>query len=99
VGGSETVRGYAEDRLWGNAAVWERLEFSLGVQGKSRFLLFYDLGIVDTVGDRQDGIVLQGFGPGIRVSSRLGIMTFDYAMTPDFGPLEGRIHTGWTQGF
>lgn len=99
LGSGETVRGYAEDRIWGNIALWNQTEFSFGVHGRSRYLLFYDLGIVDTSGDRRGGRIIHGYGAGLRIESRFGVMRIDYALNPDLGPLEGRLHAGWTQGF
>jgi len=99
VGGSETVRGYAEDRIWGNRACWERVEFGFGISGDSRYLVFYDLGIFDTVGDGRGGEFIQGYGVGARIGSTLGAMAVDYALSPGVGPLEGRIHAGWVRDF
>jgi len=100
LGGSETVRGYVEDRIWGNRAAWDRAEVSLGVSGDSRYLLFYDLGIVEDTGDSRGPILLQGFGVGARLESGGGLMKVDYALTPDrHGPLDGRLHLGWSRDF
>ena len=99
LGGSETVRGYAEDRIWGNRAVWERVEFCFGVNGDSRYLLFYDLGVIDIAEDGRSGSVLQGFGTGVRVGSKMGVIKIDYAVRPGLGPLEGRLHVGLSQEF
>jgi outer membrane protein insertion porin family len=99
LGGSETIRGYAEDRIWGNRAIWERIEFGFGVDGDSRYLLFYDLGVVDTADDGRSGALLQGFGTGVRVASKIGVMKIDYALRRGLEPLEGRLHVGWSQDF
>ncbi len=99
LGSGETVRGYAEDRIWGNHALWNQTEFSFGIHGQSRYMFFYDMGIVDTSGDRQGGRIIHGYGAGLRVASRFGVMRIDYALNPDLGPLEGRLHAGWIQGF
>ncbi len=99
LGGSETIRGYAEDRIWGNRAIWERIEFGFGIDGDSRYLLFYDLGVVDTADDGHSGDLLQGFGTGVRVDSKIGVMKIDYALRRGLGPLEGRLHAGWSQDF
>jgi outer membrane protein insertion porin family len=99
LGGTETVRGYAEDRVWGNRAIWQRAELGFRLSRDSRYLLFYDLGIVDITGSGNKSRILQGYGTGVRLASSIGLMKIDYAMRPGLSPLEGRIHVGWSQGF
>jgi outer membrane protein assembly factor BamA len=99
IGGGAGVRGWAEDRIRGNRAAWQRLEMRFRLARDSRCLLFYDAGIVDVVGDGDGGTWLQGYGAGVRLGTGVGSMRVDYALRPGLAPLAGRIHAGWDRDF
>jgi len=99
VGGGETVRGYAEDRIWGNMAFWERAELGFDLYAGGRYLLFHDLGMVGVSGSGRGATLMQGFGVGVRLASKIGIMKVDYAIRPALGVLNGRVHAGWSRDF
>jgi outer membrane protein assembly factor BamA len=95
LGGYTNLRGFMENQFYGFRAGLANLEFRYLMGRNSRFFLFTDYGYVEN-SDYKYG-KLFGFGFGMRISTRLGLLGIDYG----FGyqdrlrnPLEGIVHFG-----
>ena len=112
-GGSRpTVRGYLEEAYRGRKVAWANLEYRYLVGENSRVFAFYDIGAAQVsqtpaLADEGSGQAgpgwrtqsLQGFGAGLQIESRLGIMGIAVAFSPDRGLGNGRIHLRLAERF
>ena len=102
IGGANTLRGYDEDRFLGRAVGRLFLEYRYQVDRASYAYVFGDLGMVETPDLRDlEGARTwhPGYGLGVQVSTRLGLVNASYALSPeDASPAEGRIHLGLSVG-
>jgi len=96
LGGSNSLRGFNEHRFSGYRIGWSNLEFRLLLSRNSRVFLFSDYGYVKSR-DYTFG-ALFGFGFGIRIETKLGMLGIDYGLGYQNGklrnPLDGIIHFG-----
>ena len=99
VGGSENLRGYRDDRFWGNNLFFGSVEFRQPIARKLKGVLFLDVG--DAWGGSYDNVSIPGFtqngfaphvgvGLGIRVNTPIGPLRLDYGI----GDEGGRTHFG-----
>ncbi len=102
IGGANTLRGYDEDRFLGRAVGRLFVEYRYLVDRASYAYVFSDLGMVETpdLSDLEGARTWHpGYGLGIQVSTRLGLVNASYALSPeDASPAEGRIHLGLSVG-
>jgi len=99
-GGSESMRGYAEDFFRGTRIGWASFELRW-LQGLySRLYLFYERGYFFF---RENGEIFQdfpaSFGAGIRLNSRAGIIGLDYAFDEDDSFTTAKIHIRFINRF
>ncbi len=96
LGGSQNLRGFNENQFSGFRVGWSNIEMRYLLSRNSRAFIFTDYGYVEsnvyTLGK------LFGFGFGLRVETRLGILGIDYGLGYSDGelrnPLDGIIHFG-----
>ncbi|HEX9973349.1 MAG TPA: BamA/TamA family outer membrane protein, partial [bacterium] len=79
-GGTNSVRGYREEEFSGEKIAWLNLEYRYLLAPRSRVFLFMDGGYFYQ--KNQDKNVIEdykiGYGFGLRIETRLGIMGIDY---------------------
>ena len=101
LGGARTLRGYREEQFHGSRVIWANLEYRLLHGRRSWSFLFLDAGhYFRQVRDPLAGAIGQvsgekvGYGVGLRVDSRLGILGVDYGLGEGDGLTEGKVHFG-----
>jgi len=100
-GGSRTLRGYKEDAFRGALAAWSTLEYRYLIGRSSRAFLFLDSGLYQRKeGDgRKIRRFKMGYGFGIRLKTRLGLMGVDYGLGEGDRLMQGKIHVGLMNQF
>jgi len=93
VGGSETLRGYREDRFWGDKMLVANIEYRRPVTQGLTGVLFADYGDAwgsNTLYDISDDLPQHnsfepslGVGVGLRVNTPIGNLRFDYGIGDD----------------
>lgn len=112
-GGARSLRGYDEERFFGNVVARAVFEYRYQLDRTSFAFVFTDVGYVATpeiVGrpamtnpddptriEAQRGIE-PGFGFGIQQRTPLGLLTFSYALNPEDGATQGKVHAGLVVG-
>ena len=97
VGGTESLRGYKEDRFWGRNLLFGSVEFRQPLARSLKGVLFLDVG--DAWGGSYQNVQISGFaqggfrphigtGLGIRFKTPIGPLRLDYG----FGDEGGRTH-------
>ena len=97
IGGTETLRGYREDRFWGKNLFFASAEFRQPLARSLKGVLFLDVG--DAWGGSYSGVQIEGFGQGgfhphvgvgagIRFRTPIGPLRLDYGI----GDEGGRTH-------
>lgn len=105
VGGAETLRGYKEDRFWGNEMAVASLEYRKPIANALTGVVFVDYGdawggssLYDNVSGftQHSGFVGNlGTGVGIRVNTPIGNLRLDYGI----GSEGGRTHFSIGQAY
>lgn len=102
LGGTNTLRGYDEDRFLGRVVGRVFAEYRYQVDRASYVYAFSDLGFVETPDlDDLDGNRTwhPGYGIGAQMDTRIGLVNASYALSPeDASPAEGRVHLGLSVG-
>jgi outer membrane protein assembly factor BamA len=96
-GGANTLRGYVEDAFRGTLAAWMNLEYRYRIGRFSRAFVFFDAGMYQRKERRAEGTALvrgtkTGYGFGIRVETRLGLIGADYGLGEGDAWLRGKVH-------
>ncbi len=100
-GGANSLRGYDEDRFFGTTVARALAEYRYQLDRTSYAFLFVDVGYVerpalpDFEASRE---VLPGYGFGIQYRTPLGLVTVTYAINPDLGVGQGKVHAGLSFG-
>lgn len=104
LGGTRTLRGYREDQFRGNRIGWGNFEYRYLLGPLSRFFLFVDVGYFSL--DRlAEGRKIRstdskiGYGFGLRLETRLGLLGIDYGLGQGDGFSNGKIHIGLRNAF
>ncbi len=100
-GGTRTVRGYAEDAFRGNLVAWVNSEYRYLIGRHSRIFVFADGGIYQRR-EEELGFVKGtkiGYGFGIRLETRLGLIGIDYGLGEGDSLMRGKIHVGLVNQF
>lgn len=100
-GGARTLRGYDEDQFLGRMTARSLVEYRYQVDRSSFGYLFADLGYFTTPalpGIETAHDFLPGFGLGIQFSTGVGLINASYALSPQEGPTNGRVHVGLSFG-
>jgi outer membrane protein assembly factor BamA len=106
LGGALSLRGYREEHFRGSSTVLVQFEqrFLLDTDG-SRLVGFVDVGQVSTSGTalavpgEPTRHVMIGYGAGLRVATRIGLVGLDYGLGEGDGPLDGKLHFGLEAAF
>lgn len=101
LGGTRTLRGYAEDAFTGYRAAWMNFEYRFLTGPASRLFLFVDSAYIESEGPEHKIQKLSrwGFGFGLRIETRLGIMGVDYGLGRGDTWMRGKIHVGLVNYF
>ena len=100
LGGANTLRGYDEDWFFGPRRVYANIEYRLLVGRTSQFFVFTDLGTVTQVDQPTVFDPLRvGYGLGMRLESKGGLLRMDYGLAEGRSVLEGKIHVNLGTSF
>ena len=100
LGGANTLRGYDEDWFFGPRRVYANLEYRLLVGRTSQFFVFTDLGAVTQVDQPAVFDPLRvGYGFGMRLESKGGLLRMNYGLAEGRSALEGKIHVNLGTSF
>ena len=103
-GGAKSLRGYREDQFRGSRVGWSNLEYRFLIARQSRLFAFVDIGYYYR-GEMVSGGMVEvegvkvGYGVGLRLETRLGIMGVDYGLGEGDSPFAGKVHLGLTSEF
>lgn len=96
LGGSRNLRGFNENQFYGYRIGWTNLEIRYILSRKSRAFIFTDYGYAENIEYRFGKLF--GFGFGLRLETKLGMLGIDYGFGYSNGelrnPLDGIIHFG-----
>ena len=93
LGGANTLRGYNEDWFRGPRRLYSNLEYRLLTGRASQIFLFLDTGSVSTLDHPNKFESLKvGYGFGMRLESKSGLISMDYGLAAGESALEGKIH-------
>ena len=100
-GGARTLRGYREEQFRGSRVAWMNLEYRYLLGPRSRAFVFYDLGYFYRIEDNLEKVenLKQGYGIGVRLETRLGMIGLDYGLGEGDKWLQGKIHLSLTNTF
>ncbi|MFC1716033.1 outer membrane protein assembly factor [Candidatus Poribacteria bacterium] len=98
LGGANTLRGYSEDFFRGEGRLYTNFEYRFLVSRDSQFFLFLDTGTVYNEGNGLDSLRL-GYGVGMRLRSRTGLVSVDYGLARGDSILSGKIHVSLGAAF
>jgi outer membrane protein insertion porin family len=106
LGGINSLRGYREDEFSGTKVAWANLEYRFLWGSDSRFFVFVDYGyffkkIRSTENEifRKISGTKLGYGLGLRMDSRAGLLGIDYGIGENDRLSEGKIHFGIVNRF
>lgn len=94
LGGASTLRGYREEAFYGTLVAWSNLEYRYLLGGASRVFLFLDHGFYQRK-ERSNQMIKHfkmGYGFGISLETRLGLLGVEYGLGEGDGILQGKIH-------
>jgi len=100
-GGTHSLRGYAEDQFRGHLVAWFNLEYRYLFGHRSRVFTFVDGGMYERR-EREQGLIRGdnvGYGFGIRLETRLGVIGVDYGLGQGDGLMQGKVHVGLVNWF
>jgi outer membrane protein insertion porin family len=97
VGGADTLRGYREDRWFGNRMFLANLEYRYRFQPSLQGAVFFDLGRAWREGESLNfpDSLASAYGIGVRIKTPLGPMRLDYGI----GAEGSRTSFGFLQPF
>jgi outer membrane protein insertion porin family len=99
LGGAGSIRGYREGEFLGTSVAWTNLEYRFLLEGESRLYVFVDYGQFGrSVRDAGSQTLRQisgqklGYGLGLRMDSKAGLLGLDYGLGQGDSITEGKIH-------
>jgi outer membrane protein insertion porin family len=99
LGGPESVRGFREGEILGTRVAWVNLEYRFILDQTSRFHLFVDYGHFARISGSAVGNSIEnisgeklGYGMGLRVGSKAGLLGVDYGLGQGDSFNQGKIH-------
>jgi outer membrane protein insertion porin family len=106
LGGINSIRGYREEEFYGTKVAWTNLEYRFLSSSDSRFFVFADYGyFFREARSTEDNLLRKisgkksGYGFGIRIDSRAGLLGIDYGIGEKDKLSEGKIHLGIVNRF
>ncbi len=100
LGGANTLRGYDEDWFAGPRRVYATLEYRFLIGQTSQVFAFTDVGAVTLI--EQPSVfdrLRVGYGLGVRLESKGGILRMDYGLAAGDSALRGKIHVNLGAAF
>ncbi len=102
-GGANSFRGYAEEQFLASQLIWANLEYRFLVNTSSYLFGFGSAGnyhrpslINETNAQFKQNDFLYSTGFGISYKTRIGRLTFSYAISPQESVANGKVHFGIT---
>ena len=93
LGGAKTLRGYDEDWFSGPRRAYANIEYRLLAGRTSHLFVFVDLGAVTKINEPSVFEPLRvGYGFGMRLESKGGIISMDYGLAKGSSALQGKLH-------
>lgn len=89
LGGASDLRGYREEQFRTPFMAYSNLEYRLVMDRNSRIFVFYDQGYFK---HENKFTYKSGYGFGLRLQSKVGIIGFDFALSPNLSFNESKIH-------
>ncbi len=106
LGGINSIRGYREEEFFGTQIAWANLEYRFLMEGDSRLFVFGDYGHFQRNALPESDRVLRrisggklGYGFGLRIDSKAGLVGIDFGLGEDDSFSQGKIHFGLTNRF
>ncbi len=106
LGGINSLRGYREEEFFGTKVAWTNLEYRFLWGPDSRFFIFADYGYffrkarsIEEESFRKISGKRLGYGFGIRIDSKAGLLGIDYGIGEKDRLSEGKIHFGIVNRF
>jgi outer membrane protein insertion porin family len=106
LGGINSIRGYREEEFFGTMIAWANLEYRFLLEGNSRFFLFTDYGYFErkifssnNEASRKISGKKLGYGFGLRIDSKAGLLGIDYGLGEGDSFSQGKIHFGVVNRF
>lgn len=96
VGGARSIRGYREEAFLATEVGWVSLEWRYLVGTRSRFFGFVDAGVLQDVSGR---VLPVGYGVGMVLQSRMGMVGFDVGWAKEDGFGDGKVHVKVVNAF
>ncbi|MCP4723921.1 MAG: BamA/TamA family outer membrane protein [bacterium] len=78
LGGARSIRGYREKQFLASRVAWYNIELRYLLEKRSRIFIFWDGGYFQDPGTEYSR--KYGYGFGIRLNSRLGMVGFDFGL-------------------
>ena len=100
-GGARSLRGYRENQFRGSQIAWFNLEYRYLLGGRSRAFIFLDGGYYyrrERSGRSIEGWKL-GYGCGVRVETRMGVIGVDYGLGEGDSFTNGKVHVSLMNEF
>ncbi len=100
-GGANSLRGYREDEFLGDRIAWLNMEYRYLLASRSRVFAFLDGGYFSRQAENGevDEDYKLGYGFGLRIETRLGVIGIDYGLGEGRGLTSGLVHIGLTNQF
>jgi len=93
LGGAKSLRGYKERQFRSSFIGLMTLEYRYIISEYSRFFLFFDIGFFQDENSPDKRLIRRaGYGWGMRINTRLGMIGFDYGLGRDDSFMKGKIH-------
>jgi outer membrane protein insertion porin family len=106
LGGINSLRGYREEEFSGTKLAWTNLEYRFLWSRDSRFFIFADYGyffrkarLSENGGLKKISGKKLGYGFGLRIDTRIGLLGIDYGIGENDRLSEGKIHFGIVNRF
>lgn len=100
-GGARSLRGYREDQFRASQLLWGDLEYRYLLDRRSHAFLFGAMGVyqrpklvVESNSSLETTSWLHSYGLGFSYSTRLGMLKFSYAISPQDDITNGKVHFG-----
>ena len=104
LGGTNSLRGYREDRFLGSRIFWSNLEYRLLLTRRTFGFLFFDTGYFFRKAEPERDILKTegfkiGYGLGLNIETGLGILGVSFALAQGDSFSDGKIHFGLVNEF
>ena len=104
LGGTNSLRGYREDRFLGSRIFWSNLEYRFLLSKRTYAFPFFDTGYFFSKAEsdrdlpKAEGFKI-GYGVGLQIETGLGILGVSFALAQGDSFSQGKIHFGIVNEF